>query len=98
MLNEEGEVLIEGMIVDDSNLYVVDPAYFVKNVEALHTDIATESDKASVPFAGMADVVDVVEESLEEQYEKQNWEWWYRLHAIPVLRDVDPIHQVRRVA
>ena len=72
VLNDEGEFLIEVMIVYDSNLYVVDPAYFANNVEALQVDIATESDKANVPFAGMADVV---EESLEEQYERRNWEW-----------------------
>ena len=69
VLNDEGEVLIEDMIEDDSNLYVVNPDYFVNNVEALHMDVATEFDKASVPFAEMADVV---EESLEQQYERQN--------------------------
>ena len=42
------EVLIEGMIVDDSDLYVVDRAYFVNNVDALQVELAIESDKASV--------------------------------------------------
>ena len=45
---------------------MVDPAYFVNNVEALQVDLAIESEKAIVPFAGMADEV---EESEEEQYE-----------------------------
>ena len=92
VLNYEGEVLFEGMIVDDNNLYVVDQAYFVNNVEALHMNIVAEIGLASVPFAGVpfAGMADVVEESLEK--------WWYHLHATPALRDVDLIHQVRRIA
>ena len=74
---------------------MIDPAYFVNNVDALQVELVRESDKASVPFACM---VDVVEESEEEQYERENWDWWYRMLATPVLRDVDPIHQVRRIA
>ena len=35
VINDEGDVLI----VDDSNLYVVHPAYFVKNNKALYVDM-----------------------------------------------------------
>ena len=95
VLNDEGEVLVEVRMEDESNLYVVNPAYFVNNTDALYMDIAIETDKERVPFAGM---VDVVEELTEQQYESRNWEWWYRLHTTPVLRGVDPIRQVRRIA
>ena len=57
-------------------------------------ELERKNDKASDLFACM---VDMVEESKVEQYERQNWDWWYRMHATPVLRDVDPIHQVRRI-
>ena len=95
VINEVGDVLVEGNIVGDSNLYVVYPVYFVNSDEALHVDMAMESGKDRVPFAGMADVV---EESLEEQYERQKWEWWYSLHSTPIPNGCDPIEQVRRVA
>ena len=50
---------------------MVNPAYFVNNPEALHMDTASETEKEIAPFAGMADVI---EESLEQEYENQNWE------------------------
>ena len=34
VMNEEGDVLMEGYILVDSNLFVVDPAYFLTNEEA----------------------------------------------------------------
>ena len=40
-------------------LYVAHPAYFVTNIKLFHIDMAKESGQARVPFAGMADVVDV---------------------------------------
>ena len=48
---------MEGLIVDDSYLYVVDPTYFVLNEEPFHMEIVTENDKGGAPFAGMVDVV-----------------------------------------
>ena len=44
VINNEGELLMEGRIVDRSNLYVTNPAYFVYNEEACQVDPATESD------------------------------------------------------
>ena len=44
---------------------MVDPAYFVKNVETLQVELAIESDKTSVPFAGIAGVVELKEEQYE---------------------------------
>ena len=34
-VNEDGDVLIEGLILDESSIYVVDPAYLPDNMEAL---------------------------------------------------------------
>ena len=95
VLNDEGDALIKGMIVDDSNLYVVDPAYLDSIAEGLQMELTIESGETSVLFAGMANVV---KESEEEQFEKENLDWWLRMHSTPVLRDMDPIHQVRQIA
>ena len=76
VINDDGEVLIEGLIQDESNLYVVDPAYFPDNSEALHVEVVDELE-ATTAFAGM---VDVMEETEEERFIRLNWEYWYRLH------------------
>ena len=47
VFNKEEELLMEGRIVDDSNLYVVDQAYFGNIVKACQVEPATESDKDS---------------------------------------------------
>ena len=86
IINEEG--LIEGNIVDDSNLYVVHPAYFVTNDEAPHLAMAKDSGQALAPFAGMADVIALKE---EEFIEKRNMEFCYRMHANPGMQGLDPI-------
>ena len=95
VINEEGDVLTEGNIVDDSNLYVAHPAYFVTNDETRHVAMAKDSCQGRAPFAGMADVIALTE---EEFIEKQNMEFWYRMHTIPVMLGLDPIQQVRRIA
>ena len=95
VLNDEGEVLMEGMMLDESNLYMVDPAYFVDNLEALQVELASAIDRSTVPFAGMADVV---KEAEEEKYERLSYESWYRMRNKPVRADTDPIREVRRLA
>ena len=92
VFNKEGELLMEGHIVDDSNLYGGDPAYFGNNEEVCQVEPATESDKDSAAFAGMADVV---EETEDEWLERENPKAWYRMHALSVIQGIDPIRQVQ---
>ena len=94
-VNKEEKLLMEGRIRDDSNLYVVDPAHFGNNEEACQVEPATESDKDSAAFAGMADVV---EETEDEWFERENHKAWYRMHALSVTQGNDPMRQVRRIA
>ena len=52
--DQDGFVLMEGNIVDDSNLYVVNPEYFMTNEEELQVKmaVAEESDSSTVQFTG----------------------------------------------
>ena len=70
VLNKEGELLMEGVIVDDSNLYVMDPAYFGHYEDASQVDLAIESNKDSATSAGVADGV---EETEGECYYREIW-------------------------
>lgn len=91
IINDDGEFLIEELIMDESNLYVVDPAYFPENLEALHVEV---EDELTVAFTGM---VDVVEETEEEINHRSNVDWWFRMHKRPVRFDPDAIREVRRL-
>ena len=97
VINEEGDILMEGNILDDSNLYVVNPAYFMTNEEALHVEMAMakDSSQTKIQFAGTAGLAALTD---EEFLARQNMELWYRMHAIPVMQGMDPIQQVRRIA
>ena len=46
-VNDEGEVLIEG-ILDDCNLYVIDPAYFPDISEVMHMEVVEENETTTV--------------------------------------------------
>ena len=76
-MNEDGDVLIEGRILDESDLYVMDPAYFSDYMETLHVAVVGEIDTTTA-FAGMADVVDEIEKTEEERDRSINTDWWYR--------------------
>ena len=89
--------LISGLILDKSNLYVVDPAYFPDNMEAFHVEVADEIDSTTL-FAWMVDVVEETEETEAERNLRINTDWWYRLYSRQVLPDVDSIRAMRRLA
>ena len=60
-INEEGELLIEGLILDEGKLYVVNPTYFPANSETLHAEVVNDL-KATISFAGMVNAVEETEE------------------------------------
>ena len=60
-LNIEGDVLFEGLIKDESNLYVVDPAFFPDNSEGLHGE-AADASESTTAFAGRVNIVEETEE------------------------------------
>ena len=93
-INDEGDALIKGLIQDESNLYVVDPAYFSDDSEALHVEAIDELE-VTTAFAGM---LDVVEETEEERLSRLNWKKLFSLHSRPVRAHVEPVTMERRLA
>ena len=94
VFNEAGDLIMEGFM-NESNLYVVSPKYFITEEDANQANVITRSGDGSSVFAGMADLE---EESEEAQLERYRVEMWYRLHALQVHPGNDPIGQVRRLA
>ena len=66
VINDDGELPIEGLILDESNLYVVDPACFPDNSEEPHVEVGDEIE-STTGFANMADIA-------EERLSRLNWE------------------------
>ena len=85
VINEEGHILMEGNILDDSNLYVVNPAYFMTNEDALHVEmaIAKDSSQVKIQFAVTAGLAVLTDEKL---LARQNMELWDKMHAISVMQ------------
>ena len=86
--------MVEGVIPDESNLYVVDPAYLPDNSEARHGEEGEEFDSTTA-FAGMANAVAEME---EEEVIRLNREARYSIHSKSVWAHVEPIQMVRQLA